>query len=99
MLQDYASYIVKNNSKMPDPKKDAERFSNLHSWYKYLYNFTIAYPLLLKGEEPRYDFDRWFSDDNQENFHWRFVLEHNLNTYYFNENSRTIPEEILLFMK
>lgn len=102
MLKKYADYVLSNNKEMPNPISDAERFSDLHSWYKHLGEFTIAYPILLKGEEIRYSFDPDLTDDNQNKFHWRFVLEDNLNSYKMelgDNNYINIPEEIKDFMK
>lgn len=102
-MDKYVKFVFDNNSQMPDPEKDILRFSDLHSWYKHLDNFNIAYPLLLRGEEPRYSFDPNFDDKDQLNFHWRIVFEHNLSYYNIvmndTEEPNNIPDDIIKFMK
>lgn len=102
-LAGYAKHILKTVKKMPDPVRDAERFSQLHSWYKHLLEFEKMYPILMEGEEYRYDFDTSYEDKDQSNYHWRFILESNLNYYFLNLESvkkpKPIPEDIVEYMK
>ena len=102
-MNTYSEYIFEHNIVIPNPKKDIFRFSDLHSWYKHLSDFDKAYPLLLQGEEPRYSFDTSYTDLEQNNFHWRIILESNLNTYNVKINEKSdyqpIPEDIKQFMK
>ena len=101
MLSLYSKELFEKNKTIPNAVKDAERFSKLHSWYKHLVEPTSAYPILLKGEEPAYSWFPDFEDPNQENFHWRFILEYYLDTYKMDlgEEYKCIPDEIQNFMK
>jgi len=86
----------------PDPTKDAERFSNLHSWYKHLGSFQKAYPILMKGEEPQNNFAPSYLNLDQENYHWRFILDYNLEGYgldYGNVQLNEIPNDVMNFAK
>jgi hypothetical protein len=101
-LGKYINFIKNNLKSMPSSKKDIERYSQLHSWYKHLGDLTIAYPILMKGEEPYSNFKPHFSDVNQENFHWRIVFDYNLDEYpiYIDDvYHESIPHDILHFMK
>ena len=101
-MEGYKNNIIANVPAMPDPVKDFKRFSTLHSWYKHLNSFNIAYPVLMKGEEPRYSFDTSFSDSNQENYHWRFIVLDNLEAYGYilnGQEANVIPKDVLEFMK
>ena len=102
LLNEYFEYIKNNVPNLPPVIDDIERFSGLHSWYKHLGEFQIAYPLLLKGEEARYDFDTQYSDQNQSNFHWRFILSEFAENYGITINNQYydhIPQPILQHMK
>lgn len=102
-METYCEYIFEHNKCMPNPEEDVFRFADLHSWYKHLHDFDKAYPLLLQGEEHRYDFDPQYTDKNKKNFHWRIVLACNLDKYgvKISDNSEyvLIPEDIKQFMK
>ena len=102
LLNEYFKYIKNNVPILPPVMKDIERFSTLHSWYKHMGKFEIAYPLLLKGEEPRYPFEPRYSDLNQSNFHWRFILSKFTKNYGItinNQHYEGIPQPILEHMK
>jgi len=82
MLSKWFNHVFDNlQDEMPDPKKDIERISTLHSWYKHLGEFTKAYPLLIQGEEARYSFDTCYTDENRKNFHWTVVMDYALDNY------------------
>ena len=101
-MNEYTKFVLDSNSKMPDPTKDIIRFSKLHSWYKHLGKFEKAYPLLAQGEEPRYDFDPSYTDLNQNNFHWRIILEYNMTDYKImmpDGNCVQISDDVMSFMK
>lgn len=100
-LQNYAEFVFSNNDVMSDPEPDVCRIAGLHSWYKHLNSNTIAYPLLQRGEEPRYSFDHRYTDPNQDNFHWTVVMDVSLKHYHANLGSgpSPIPHELKEFMK
>jgi len=100
-LKDYIEFVLKNNNKMPKSEEDVLRISGLHSWYKHLSSFQKAYPLLIKGEEPRLSFDPQFSDENQENFHWTIIMDYNIDNYNIKINDEyvEIPNKVKEFMK
>lgn len=89
-MEAYVKEILDKNSSMPNPKPDIERFSELHSWYKHLPKFIKVYCLLLKGEEPRNDQDSKFSDENQENYHWWFISEQQLESFIVDSKRKDI---------
>lgn len=101
-LKLYAKNVLEVVKEMPDPLPDAERFSTLHSWCKHLDNFNKMYPILMEGEEPRNGMHPSYTDKNKKNYHWRFILEDNINRYHFNLKgfySKHIPNDIIDYMK
>ena len=103
-MENYKKIIKENNTDIPDPKPDVLRIKDLHSWYKHLRGGVIAYPLLARGEEPRYGFDKRLTDPNQDNFHWRIVMGYNLDSYCIKLNDSSedyfrVPDEIKDYMK
>ena len=105
MLNKYIDYVFSNVGHIPDPGPDVRRFSTLHSWYKHFgeNKLEIAYPILLRGEEPRNEIEPLFSDENQENFHWRFILESDFDEYKIrlddDDDYVVIPSDICDLMK
>lgn len=103
MLNTWFNHIVDNLDEMPDPKEDIERISTLHSWYKHLGEFTKAYPLLIQGEEPRYDFSPSLTDENKKNFHWTVIMDYALDGYGIkiddSDNYYKIPDSLKDLMK
>jgi hypothetical protein len=103
-MNDYLEYVFKNNNCMPNPRGDVKRMAGLHSWYKKLNNKTVAYPLLTRGEEPKYQICSSYTDDNQNNFHWRLVFDlsihQNMYGIQIEDNIyNPIPSDIITFMK
>ncbi len=101
-MEQYINFVFKNNQKMPLCRDDIERFADLHSWYKKLSGGYIVYPLLLCGEEARYDFDPKFTDENQNNFHWTMVFESDIDIYDIKteqDDYSKIPEQLKILMK
>lgn len=102
-MKKYIEFVFDNNTAMPDCEQDIIRLSSLHSWYKHLGDFTIAYPLLMCGEEPRYSFDPRFTDEDQNNFHWTLVMDYDIDNYRIQISNAnkfiTIPNCIKNFMK
>jgi hypothetical protein len=56
----------------------------------------------MKSEEPQYGFNPYYSDKNQNNFHWRIILEWNVEKYPIQINNiyyKNIDKDIIDFMK
>ncbi len=115
-MQKYRSFVFLNCKEIPDPESDIERFSGLHSWYKRLPAEGVkAFPILLRGEEPRYSFNPSYSDPDQSNFHWTLVFENcidyaKLYVYgtpdltsdyeeFIPDSESLIPDELKTFMR
>ena len=50
----------------------------------------VLYVFLLKGEQPRNNYNPSFSDDNQENYHWWFLPEHGLEKFIIDYKRKDI---------
>jgi hypothetical protein len=102
MLQ-YIEFVFNHLDNMPDPNADIKRISTLHSWYKHLGEFNRAYPLLIQGEEPRYNFSPDLTDENRENFHWTVIMDYALDGYGIKLDDTDkvyhIPDAVKDFMK
>ena len=103
-MDSYKNFVLSQNEKMPDPEADILRIASLHSWYKHLYSGVKGYPLLIRGEEPRYSWNPQFTDPDQSNFHWTIVMDYSIDNYHVNFGSTSssyvpIPDEVKEFMR
>lgn len=100
-IDQYIGYIKKHVTQKPDVVADAERFSSLHSWFKHLSKTgTTFFVFLARGEQPRYDFSRSFSKDDQSKFHWHFARLDSCDTMPFplddNRELSGFPREVIM---
>ncbi len=103
-MKKYIEYVFKHNAKMPECKQDIERISTLHSWYKHLAKAPVmAYPLLMIGEEPKYPFNPHFTCEDQSEFHWRIIMDYNVNGYTIKLGDdceyEQIPGDVAVYMQ
>jgi hypothetical protein len=102
-MEKYINFVFKHNNIIPPCEADILRISGLHSWYKHLAGGVIAYPLLMIGEEPQYQWSPNQSDDNEHSFHWRIIMDYHIEWYGIKLDDGNeyvhIPNDLLYFMK
>lgn len=87
------NYVFNNvGDDIPDPKKDIDRITKLHSPNDSLGRFTKGYPLLIQ-----------LTDDNSKDFHWTIILDQDLDDYGIkiddSNQYHKISDDIKDFMK
>lgn len=100
----YIGDVIGNLNSMPNTYNDIIRFSQMHSWYKHFGEGRLNYPVLFTGQEPCQNIpgQEKYTDDNEDNYHWRIIPEHALDTYDCKIGDLYIgpvPKELKLVMK
>jgi hypothetical protein len=77
VLATYRQSLESSEFSAQDAACDAQRFSRMHSWYKHLGEFEVAFPLLLPGQEWRNGICAQI-EPSERRLHWRFIFEDGL---------------------